>query len=271
MTLIELIRDLIPPFFIKVIKQLFANSLNHYKPILNHIELRSGIQLKIHPESVIPFEYFRTGNPSMINEMNDFLSLTAGKFALLDIGALHGIFSLAFTANHQNRQAIAVDASPFAFARLLYNIHSNPTFLIRPVELALSDYGGEMQMRFEWEHAVASGSNVGAGFKVNTLTGDELCRQMKFVPDVIKIDVEGHEWHVLQGLKTILQQHSPLLFIEIHPSRLHSNKRSAAEVLNFLKTLSYNCVSKSIIFENKFLKDCENSEDIRLIFSRKFD
>jgi FkbM family methyltransferase len=129
----------------------------------------------------------------MVKEMDLFLELTRNKNTLLDVGALHGVFSLAFTANHPNRTSLAVDASPFAFARLLYNIHSNPSCRILSSEAALSDHKTFLKMNYEWEHAVASRNQVDNQLTVQALTGDELCQTKSFFPDVIQIDVEGLE------------------------------------------------------------------------------
>jgi FkbM family methyltransferase len=114
------------------------------------------------------------------------------------------------------KKAVAVDASPIAYARLLYNVHANPDIQITPVERAVSDKtGGELPMNFEWEHAVAT-AGPGA-ITVPCETADDICARLGFVPDAIKIDVEGHEAQVLAGMRTVLAA-KPLIFLETHPA-----------------------------------------------------
>jgi hypothetical protein len=40
-------------------------------------------------------------------------------------------------------------------------------------------------------------------------------------PDVMKIDVEGAEYAVLCGAKTLLETHRPLLFLDTHDRKAH--------------------------------------------------
>lgn len=54
-------------------------------------------------------------------------------------------------------------------------------------------------------------------------------------PDVMKIDVEGAEGLALEGAKSLLQQHSPRLIIELHSADC------AVRVLHILWSLGYHC------------------------------
>jgi FkbM family methyltransferase len=47
-------------------------------------------------------------------------------------------------------------------------------------------------------------------------------KELSFAPDVIKIDVEGHEASVLRGLTETLSAR-PLLFLELHPQFLRDH------------------------------------------------
>jgi FkbM family methyltransferase len=211
----------------------------------NHDEIcvRSGLTLKLHPESRPAFEAFCFTYPEMVAEMDSFILHTTEKYKLLDIGALHGIFSLVFTAIDPSRKAVAVDASPIAFARLLYNTHKNQIDRIVPIECALSDGSGTLDMHLEWEHAVAAGTDKANGLIVEKRTGDDLCQSLRFEPDVIKIDVEGHELKVLRGLRATIEAMKPLLFLEIHPRRLQEEDERIDELGRFFTDLNYRAVS----------------------------
>jgi FkbM family methyltransferase len=53
------------------------------------------------------------------------------------------------------------------------------------------------------------------------------------LPDLIKIDVEGHELQVLQGCEKIIQQKCPVIFYEAHESD------QLREIYEFLEPLGY--------------------------------
>jgi len=55
----------------------------------------------------------------------------------------------------------------------------------------------------------------------------------KVSPDLLKIDVEGYEMHVLQGAVDTIRQHHPRIIIETHSKQLEY------EVTSYLTTLGY--------------------------------
>jgi FkbM family methyltransferase len=207
----------------------------------DEIVVREGIPLKVHPKSRGPFEEFCYGSPDVVHELDSFIAATADRRRLLDIGAYHGLFSLVFAARHPARRALAVDASPIAFAPLLYNIHRNGADNITAIETALSSQPGILEMHYQWEHAVAGQGNDGTPLRIEATTGDELCERQGFEPDVVKIDVEGHELRVLQGLQVAIERNRPLVFLEIHPWHMSQDARNGTlgELVDELLRLGY--------------------------------
>jgi FkbM family methyltransferase len=53
--------------------------------------------------------------------------------------------------------------------------------------------------------------------QVPTVSVDGLCAEQRFVPEVIKIDVEGAELEVLRGARETLRKCRPLLRVGFHP------------------------------------------------------
>lgn len=229
--------------------------------------LREGIRFQLHPESIEPFAAFCYIYPEMVEEMDAFLLLTKDRHCLLDVGALHGVFSLAFTAAHPERRALAVDASPFAFARLLYNVHRNAADQVIPVECALSAAPGSLQMHYEWEHAVAAGtaSEHSASINVPAERGDDVCSRNLFTPDVIKIDVEGHEISVLRGLSSTIEACHPLIFLEYHPIRVAEEGHSVADLVSLLKGWGYQILQgDGVMVSPSILETCITDQRIVL-------
>ena len=95
-------------------------------------------------------------------------------------------------------------------------------------------------MHYEWEHAVAAGTkSTDQSIDVEMDSGDNLCDSRGFEPDVIKIDVEGHEIKVLKGLAEIIRRCLPLIFLEIHPKRIAEEGDSISFLDEFFRELGY--------------------------------
>lgn len=68
---------------------------------------------------------------------------------------------------------------------------------------------------------------------------DEYVADGNSAPSVMKIDVEGFEFHVLEGARACLQRHRPQIWMEIHPEPLKTQRKSAEEVIGFLREIGY--------------------------------
>ena len=71
--------------------------------------------------------------------------------------------------------------------------------------------------------------------KVNSLDNLLKNKQIK-VPDIIKIDVEGGEYNVLKGSRTILSRYSPTIFLATHSVQVNNR------CIELLKKQGYSCV-----------------------------
>ncbi len=84
--------------------------------------------------------------------------------------------------------------------------------------------------------------------KVQMVTLDHFCEN-KHV-DFVRMDVEGFEYYILQGMHHILQERDLKLFIEVHPDRINEMGKSVEEMLRVLVELNY-AVSYLVIKERK--------------------
>ena len=127
-----------------------------------------------------------------------------------DIGANIGTYSLF--ASSFAEQVVAFEPHPENVERLEENANLNQTSIdIRPI--ALSDEEGTAYLDVSKEYAGAGGGSVSTegSYKISLNKGNKISPR----PDIIKIDVEGHEYSVLRGMMQVLENVRVIL-IELH-------------------------------------------------------
>lgn len=136
---------------------------------------------------------------------------------VVDAGANVGTATAWFRQRYPHARVIAVEPNPFAVERLRLNVGDDPNVEI--VHAALADSDGTM--RFSSGSFTVLGQLVDDqrpdAIAVEALTLETL--RARFAPDtaidVLKIDTEGAEWHILSGslsgVGTVaLEVHEPL-------------------------------------------------------------
>jgi FkbM family methyltransferase len=209
----------------------------------DQIVMREGMTWTIHPESREAFQYFCYKSRFMVAEFDLMLAAREGKSAYLDIGANHGVFSLAFTHGRAGVQSLAIEPSPLAFPVLQHNIAANPGCQIRAVQVAAGDVPGQLRMRVNWHHLeVISDQTAGASDQIKIVPVrpmDDVCEELGYVPDLIKVDVEGFELQCLRGLRRTLERTRAELFLEIHPEFLEPLGHSPADIVRLVGEMGY--------------------------------
>src|SRR5207248_11549800 len=118
-----------------------------------------------------------------------------------DVGAREGYVTLALARLSAGGRVLAVEADPAELARLRRNIALNSS-LPRPPDVRLARVTGR----------------TGAERDV---TLDDLAFSAEgFLPDLVKLDVEGWELQALQGGERLLAERKPHLVVETHSAEL---------------------------------------------------
>jgi hypothetical protein len=73
--------------------------------------------------------------------------------------------------------------------------------------------------------------------KVRTL--DSEVAELRLIPAIIKIDVEGWEFEVLKGAEATLLRYRPVLFLSLHPRALAKSHASPEMVQSWLLARGY--------------------------------
>ncbi|WP_298296918.1 FkbM family methyltransferase [Hydrotalea sp.] len=170
-----------------------------------------GIRIDIHPAKVIGRSIGQTGVYDIVLTEVLFRLCKNAQF-VLDIGANIGYTAgVAARAMKANGQLWAFEPNPEVLPYLQRNVANLTLKNMQVFTCALSNQVGEAFLQIPTEtdnEGLAHITNTFSGNtqKVATETLDHLVAVSEQV-DLMKIDVEGHEWAVLQGGSALLQNH----------------------------------------------------------------
>jgi FkbM family methyltransferase len=137
----------------------------------------------------------------------------------IDVGAHIGKYALQVAKIvGEKGLVIAIEASPINYNVLLKNCRLNNIRNVIALNIAAWKSNGELKLFIGdvgGHHSVKL--NFGLGFiKVSAKALDNVLKELYINRvDWIKIDVEGAEYEVLEGLKSTIQQYKPTLIIEV--------------------------------------------------------
>lgn len=218
--------------------------LHLHRPIVgsNWIPLEiEGIRLLVNPQDNCGGKLYYWGSyePEQTSAIRKLIAETApGTF--LDIGANIGYYSI-LAAKLGVGRVIAIEASPQIFSKLARSVELNPILKDRfeLLNVAVSDKIGTASFwANEDPHNFGLGSILTAAgggadaVVVAAITVDSLPRASE--PLLCKIDVEGAEFGVLQGMRDTIRRSAPTFLLEIHPKELRSQGASVIDVLDLL-------------------------------------
>jgi FkbM family methyltransferase len=153
-----------------------------------------------------------------------FYKLAQNSNLIIDVGANTGVFSLLACAANQNCCVVSFEPVPRIFDRLAHNIKLNGWENRCQVRSeAVSNITGCTKLHVPYGILPTSASLNIQGFRglsgylldVPVVTLDKLCLENGKV-DLVKIDVEGFEDKVLEGMQRILARFAPTIIIECH-------------------------------------------------------
>lgn len=154
------------------------------------------------------------------HELDVFTEISKLAKLFLDIGANIGMYSVIAATENAKVDCYAFEPVRENQVLLKKNIElNNVEPRVRIVKSAVSNKTGTANIslsdKLSGTHSL-SVDRGGGTRKVPTVTVDEFCDKHKLTPDLIKMDVEGHEASVFSGMiKT--QKRKPTIFMEYIP------------------------------------------------------
>jgi len=172
--------------------------------------------------------------------IEDLVSEIRSDDIVFDVGANVGTYTCFLSQRLSDSQVIAFEPHPINLDGLRANLERNGADAVI-IEQALTDTDGTAELEVvspdigEGKHSLAT-DIASETIEIELASGDKLVADGTVSqPSIVKVDVEGAENRVLQGLKsTLLQRLCRLCYVEVHPDRLSDygdNEREVESVL----------------------------------------
>ncbi len=170
----------------------------------------------------------------------------------VDVGAHYGYYSvIASQLVERSGVVLAFEPGRGTFQLLLRNVHGLEN--VRAHQVALHSERGVMELHdFGLRHSalntIMASARVpvaerrqlrGVKYAVSTVTLDEFLSASGLLPDMIKLDAEGSELSILQGMRRVLTEGAPMITLETGD---YMGMPDTAPCIDFLDNLGYRCL-----------------------------
>lgn len=246
-----LINDLIILSFLKILRKLFWNfTFKMRNGLVKGFKRRFGLGFK--PKfNLTEEETFLTNH--------NFKGMT-----VYDIGGYIGIHSIFFAdAVRENGKVITFEPNPTNFREIAFNLKINNFKNVQVFPLGIGKERGILELNIDpirYSRSSFNQNNQNLSFKktesrkakVKIDSIDNLIKEKAIPPpNFVKIDVEGFESEVIQGMIHTIEIYKPDLFIEIHGrvteemiKPLFKNKYKLYQI-ELKKKLNYNSLKET--------------------------
>jgi FkbM family methyltransferase len=204
---------------------------------------RSRIRL-LDKDFIVAYE---TRSARLEDDLSSISKLAAGRTCVYDVGANVGLTSLAIASQLPDDGAVyAFDASESCCLvvreNALLNGLSNKINVVNAVVGATNNHIHSFNWNFVSGNAsvvIPSLSNRQLPLLKASISLDEFADNSRTSPDLVKVDVEGAELYVLEGMKSILTNSRPVMWMEIHSWPGRRLRDQLKEALDFVGKFDY--------------------------------
>ena len=174
-------------------------------------------------------------------EIDLFCSLVRPGDKVLDIGANIGLYSLFLSRTvGLDGKVIAVEPDPDNVKILKTNLKNNSCNNVEVLQMAFSSKSGEGNL-FQCDSnrgmlSFADLNKTGRSIKIPINRGDEILGNLNIKPYAAKIDVEGAEPEVIEGLGDLKPN---IILFEFVPKQLFALNHDPEKFLNWLSSEGY--------------------------------
>jgi len=159
---------------------------------------------------------------------------------ILDIGANYGFISLAFQSNLEKKTSIySFEPHPEIVKVFKESVIKNKINNIVIENVAVGNINKSIMINLyrQTSNILDIGNNVVKRALINQIKLDDYLMERNIVPNFIKIDVDGYELEVLEGLKATIEKYKPIMVVETNENQ---------DVLKYLKDCNYRLVNLNL-------------------------
>jgi FkbM family methyltransferase len=188
---------------------------------------------------------------SMSAEERFLQTLSLDGDTVYDVGGYEGIFTLFFARRvGPLGQVVTFEPNPRSFQRISENVRLNGFANVRIRQVALGAAPGRATLVFPADETARGSLEAGISDQIRQEKGvltidvevDTLDHQVAAglpAPDFVKLDVEGLERDVLEGMSALLERRHPRLYIEMHGADDQHKLANLTSVVERLWSASY--------------------------------
>ncbi len=172
---------------------------------------------------------------------------------VIEAGTLNGVFTLFFAKQLQNGKVIAFEPNIVSYNLLLKNLKRNAVTNVIAFNEGLSNEvthlnyvsskytRGKGTFKKNKQVIIKKSRTKLIQGEINTTTIDR-CIEDNNLKDVyfVKIDTEGFEPYIIEGMSNCLSEHKPIIYFEIHGVTEHEKQQDIYSIFKFLFNHNYN-------------------------------
>jgi FkbM family methyltransferase len=238
----------------------------HLRTRIKEYFRRKGIRVKIPKyQTFLNKNFYLYGNISLDYDTGWSIELSKKANIIFDVGCNIGINSILFNQFSSAKKIYLFEPNPEALSIAVENsILNNFAEKVRIFNYCISNKNDQVMKFYSvlegaagsiYEDFSKTASDLKSSYNVKTKTIDTVCEDENIIPDFVKIDVEGHEFQVLEGAyKTALKGKTQFL-VEMHSSHLLSMEENSDKVLVWAIKMNYKILylSKMVFIKNSDL------------------
>jgi FkbM family methyltransferase len=243
--------------------KLYFFCFNNLRPIKNTVIEVQGSKMLIDPRHGLGFNLWQTGIWEKM-ETRIIQEYIKEGTVFVDIGANIGYYSLlAARRVGQAGKVYAFEPAPENYAMLVKNMEFNRYRNIIAVQKAVSNRNGVARFfidaEYPMQHRFQNSKDEEDTIEVSVITLDNFFKDKGYKVDLIKMDIEGAEMFVLEGMQKVLNENKNLvIFSEFNPRLL---KKLGVHPEDFLHKLAENGFRMYEIDEqNRVISDVDFNE-----------
>jgi len=253
--------------FSRLAQRLIYDRMNGY--VLKKLKNSSVSMILNASDTGISQELMRKGSHEPLSTKILMENLHEG-MSIADVGANLGYFALQEAKVVGPKGVVyAIEPIPQNFFLLRHNVALNNLKNIQVFNLAIGDEDGYLDLFLSyasnWASAFKTPINIDQKITVPSKRLDTFLKDKGKV-DLVRMDVEGYETKIVDGMEETLKQKNLMLFIEIHPLFTGKNRCKA-----FLQKLDrFGFAPFAVVFGNHPGKLIKNVTDMKSLIRNNY-